>query len=44
MILALEVALNTKGLLFPDVGTAYAISSPNLISVTFMSQCLLREE
>ena len=27
-----------------DVGAAYAISSLNLISVTFMSQCLLREK
>jgi drug/metabolite transporter (DMT)-like permease len=31
-------------LLFLDVGAAYAISSLNLISVTFMSRCLLREK
>jgi undecaprenyl phosphate-alpha-L-ara4N flippase subunit ArnE len=41
---ALEAALYTKALLFLDVGAAYAISSLNLISVTFMSQCLLREK
>jgi drug/metabolite transporter (DMT)-like permease len=44
VILVLETALYTKALLFLDVGTAYAISSLNLISVTFMSQCLLREK
>jgi multidrug transporter EmrE-like cation transporter len=43
VILALEAALYTKALLFLDVGAAYAISSLSLISVTFMSQCLLRE-
>jgi len=31
-------------LLFLDVGAAYAISSLNLISVTFMSRYLLREK
>jgi len=31
-------------LLFLDVGAAYAISSLNLISITFMSRCLLREK
>jgi undecaprenyl phosphate-alpha-L-ara4N flippase subunit ArnE len=41
---ALEAELYTKALLFLDVGAAYAISSLNLISVTFMSQCLLREK
>jgi drug/metabolite transporter (DMT)-like permease len=44
VILVLEAALYTKALLFLDVGAAYAISSLNLISVTFMSQCLLREK
>jgi drug/metabolite transporter (DMT)-like permease len=43
VILALEAALYTKALLFLDVGAAYSISSLSLISVTFMSQCLLRE-
>jgi drug/metabolite transporter (DMT)-like permease len=42
--MVLEAALYTKALLFLDVGAAYAISSLNLISVTFMSQCLLREK
>ena len=44
MILALEAALYTKALLFLDVGVAYAISSLNLISITLMSRCLLREK
>jgi drug/metabolite transporter (DMT)-like permease len=43
VMLALEAALYTKALLFLDVGAAYSISSLSLISVTFMSQCLLRE-
>jgi len=42
-ILVLEAAPYTKALLFLDVGAAYSISSLSLISVTFMSQCLLRE-
>jgi drug/metabolite transporter (DMT)-like permease len=44
VILVLEAALYTKALLFLDVGAAYAISSLNLISVTLMSRCLLREK
>lgn len=44
LIMLLEAALYTKALLFLDVGAAYAISSLNLISVTFMSQYLLREK
>jgi drug/metabolite transporter (DMT)-like permease len=31
-------------LLLLDVGAAYAISSLSLISITLMSQCLLREK
>ncbi len=34
----------TQALRFLDVGTAYTISSLNLISVTLMSRCLLREK
>jgi undecaprenyl phosphate-alpha-L-ara4N flippase subunit ArnE len=43
VILVLEAVIYTKALLFLDVGAAYAISSLNLISVTLMSRCLLRE-
>jgi|ERR1700736_2641860 drug/metabolite transporter (DMT)-like permease len=44
VILALEAVIYTKALLFLDVGAAYAISSLNLISITLMSRCLLREK
>jgi len=43
VILFLETVIYTKALSFLDVGAAYAISSLNLISVTLMSRCLLRE-
>jgi drug/metabolite transporter (DMT)-like permease len=42
--LVFEAGLYTKALLFLDVGAAYAITSLNLIWVTFMSQCFLREK
>ena len=42
-ILAVEAIIYTNALRFLDVGAAYAISSLNLISVTLMSRCLLRE-
>jgi hypothetical protein len=44
VILALEAAQYPKALLFLDVGAVYPISSLNLISVTFLSQYLLREK
>jgi undecaprenyl phosphate-alpha-L-ara4N flippase subunit ArnE len=44
VILFLETVIYTKALLFLDVGVAYAISSLNLISITLMSRCLLREK
>jgi drug/metabolite transporter (DMT)-like permease len=44
VILLLESVIYTKALLFLDVGAAYAISSLNLISVTLMSRCVLREK
>ena len=44
VILVLEAVIYTKALLFLDVGAAYVISSLNLISVTLMSRCLLREK
>jgi drug/metabolite transporter (DMT)-like permease len=34
----------SEALLFIDVGAAYTISSLNLIAITFMSRCLLREK
>ena len=43
VILVVESLIYTNALLLLDVGAAYAISSLSLISVTFMSQCLLRE-
>jgi drug/metabolite transporter (DMT)-like permease len=43
-ILLIEKVIYSQALLFLDVGAAYAISSLNLISVTFMSRCLLREK
>jgi undecaprenyl phosphate-alpha-L-ara4N flippase subunit ArnE len=44
VILVLEAVIYTKALLFLNVGAAYVISSLNLISVTLMSRCLLREK
>ena len=44
VILFLETIVYTKALSFLDVGAAYTISSLNLISVTLMSRCLLREK
>jgi drug/metabolite transporter (DMT)-like permease len=44
VILLVETVIYTQALLFLDVGAAYAISSLNLISVTFMSRFLLREK
>jgi drug/metabolite transporter (DMT)-like permease len=44
VILLLETVIYTQALRFLDVGAAYAISSLNLISVTFMSRWLLREK
>jgi drug/metabolite transporter (DMT)-like permease len=44
VILLIETIIYSEALLFLDVGAAYAISSLNLISVTFMSRCLLREK
>ena len=43
VILAIETLIYTKALTFLDVGAAYTISSLNLISVTLMSRCFLRE-
>jgi drug/metabolite transporter (DMT)-like permease len=44
VFLLLEKAIYSEALLFLDVGAAYAISSLNLISITFMSRCLLHEK
>jgi drug/metabolite transporter (DMT)-like permease len=44
VILFVETVIYTKALTFLDVGAAYTISSLNLISVTLMSRCLLREK
>jgi drug/metabolite transporter (DMT)-like permease len=44
MILIVEKVIYSEALLFLDVGAAYAISSLNLISITFMSRYLLREK
>ena len=44
VILLIEKLIYSEALLFLDVGAAYAIGSLNLISVTFMSHCLLREK
>jgi multidrug transporter EmrE-like cation transporter len=44
VILLIEKVIYSQALLFLDVGAAYAISSLNLISITFMSRCLLREK
>ena len=43
-ILLIEKVIYSQALLFLDVGAAYAIGSLNLISVTFISRCLLREK
>jgi drug/metabolite transporter (DMT)-like permease len=43
-ILLIEKIIYSQALLFLDVGAAYAIGSLNLISVTFISRCLLREK
>ena len=43
-ILLVEKIIYSQALLFLDVGAAYAIGSLNLISVTFISRCLLREK
>jgi|ERR1700730_14387597 len=43
VILLLDPVIYSEALLFLDVGAAYAISSLSLISITFMSRCLLRE-
>ena len=43
-ILLIETMIYSQALLFLDVGAAYAISSLNLISITFMSRFLLREK
>ena len=44
VLLLVEKVIYSEALLFLDVGAAYAISSLNLISVTFLSRCLLREK
>ena len=44
VILIVESLIYTNALLLLDVGAAYAISSLSLISITLMSQCLLREK
>ena len=44
VILLIEKVIYSEVLLLLDVGAAYAIGSLNLISVTFMSRCLLREK
>lgn len=44
VILAIETLIYTKALSFLDVGAAYTISSLNLISVTLLSRCFLREK
>jgi drug/metabolite transporter (DMT)-like permease len=44
VILLIEKIIYSEALLFLDVGAAYAISSLNLISITFMSRFLLREK
>src|ERR1700736_4731804 len=44
VILLIEKMICSEALLFLDVGAAYTIGSLNLIAVTFMSRCLLREK
>ena len=44
VILVVESLIYTNALLLLDVCAAYAISSLSLITITLMSQCLLREK
>src|ERR1700693_4395533 len=44
LILLIQKMIYSEALLFIDVGAAYTISSLNLIAITFMSRCLLREK
>ena len=44
VILLIEKVIYSEALLFIDVGAAYAISSLNLIAITCLSRCLLREK
>jgi drug/metabolite transporter (DMT)-like permease len=44
VILLIQKVIYSEALLFLDVGAAYTISSLNLISITLMSRCLLREK
>jgi len=44
LILLIQKMIYSEALLFIDVGAAYVISSLNLIVITFMSRCLLREK
>jgi drug/metabolite transporter (DMT)-like permease len=44
LILLIQKMIYSEALRFVDVGAAYAISSLNLIAITFMSRCLLREK
>ena len=44
LILLIQKMIYSEALLFIDVGAAYVISSLNLIAITFMSRCLLREK
>ena len=44
VLLVAEKVVYSEALLFLDVGAAYAISSLNLISITFLSRFLLREK
>jgi drug/metabolite transporter (DMT)-like permease len=44
LILLIQKMIYSEALLFIDVGAAYAISSLNMIAITFMSRCLLREK
>jgi drug/metabolite transporter (DMT)-like permease len=43
VLLLAEKVIYSQALLFLDVGAAFAISSLNLISITFMSRFLLHE-
>jgi drug/metabolite transporter (DMT)-like permease len=44
LILLIQKMIYSEALLFIDVGAAYVISSLNMIAITFMSRCLLREK
>jgi multidrug transporter EmrE-like cation transporter len=44
VILLIEKMIYSEALLFLDVGAAYTIGGLNLIAVTFMSRCLLRQK